>query len=173
MSLVGRGPADYSDACVAGWLSICLSMYVSSSPSNLVSTVIARPFCNCLVKKINQGTDVFTHKHTELPASSFSIVPRSVCSDARMYEINYIDLQFLLLPNHKIKIAYTGQLAVGSRALYCKYTFLSFLKKLSALTMGVEGGLGGGGICKKMDYVYILTLLINIMLMDFHHLLLF
>ena len=61
--LVGRGPADYSDACVA------LYFYVSS-PSDLVSTVITRSLCNCLVKKVNHGTDVFTHKHTELPASS-------------------------------------------------------------------------------------------------------
>ena len=82
-------------------------------------------------------------------------------------------------PNHKIKIAQTGQLAVGIRALDCKYTFLSFLKKLSALTTGMEGGLGGGGegYANKMGYIYIyiLTLLINIMLMltDFNHLLLF
>ena len=62
-------------------------------PSDLVSTVIACPLCSCLVKKISQGTDVFTHKHTELPASS---LPCAVCSQARMYEINHIDHQFFI-----------------------------------------------------------------------------
>ena len=32
--------------------------------------------------KVNHGTDVFTHKHIELPASSY------ICSQAHMYEIN-------------------------------------------------------------------------------------
>ena len=61
------------------YLSVYLYFYVSSSPCDFVSTLIARPLYDCLVKKINQGTDVFTHKHTELPTSSFSIVPCSVC----------------------------------------------------------------------------------------------
>ena len=50
------------------------------------SQCLVSPLCNCLVKKINQGTDVFAHRHTELPASPFSIV----CSQARVYEINHI-----------------------------------------------------------------------------------
>ena len=57
---------------------------------------------------------------------------------------------FLLSPNHKITVALTGQLAVGIHTLDCKYTFLSFLKKLAALTTGMEEGLWGGGgeVCK-------------------------
>ena len=91
--------------------------------------MIARPLCN--VKKTNQG-------------------PCSVRSQAGMYEINKLTNSFLLLPNHKIKIA--GQLAVGICALDCKYTFSSFLKKLSALTTGMEGGLEDAN---KMGYIYI------------------
>ena len=67
--------------------------------------------------------------------------PCSVCSQACTYKINYIDQQFfLVLQNHKIKVAETGQLAVGIRAL----DFLSFLKMLTALTMGRawKGGYG-------------------------------
>ena len=67
----------------------------------------------------------------------FQHKPCSVCSQARTYEINYIlTSSFLLSQTHKIKIAETGQLAVGIRALDCKYIFLSFLKMLTALTTG-------------------------------------
>ena len=72
---------------LAGYLSIYLYFYVSSSPSDFFSTVIISPPCNCLVEKVNHGTNVFTHKHIELPASSY------ICSQAHMYEINYIDWQ--------------------------------------------------------------------------------
>ena len=37
--------------------------------------------------------------------------------------LTILSSSFLLLQNHKIKIAETGQLAVGIRALDCKYTF--------------------------------------------------
>ena len=51
--------------------------YVSSSPSFLVfTTVITRSLCNCLEKKVNHGTDVFSNKQAELPASS----QHSMCS---------------------------------------------------------------------------------------------
>ena len=53
-------------------LSVCLSVVVGFRPC--FHSVWSHPLCNCLVKKINQGTDVLTHKHTELPASSFSIM---------------------------------------------------------------------------------------------------
>ena len=46
--------------------------------------------------------------------------------------------------NHKIKIAGTGQFAVGILPLECKYTSLSFLKMLTALTTCM-GRKGGGG----------------------------
>ena len=42
--------------------------------------------------------------------------------------------------NHKIKIAGTGQLAVGIRPLGCKYTFLSFPKMLTALRTRIGKG---------------------------------
>ena len=104
---------------MAIYASICLYFYVSSSPFDLVSTVITRPLCNCLVKKINQGTDVFTHKITELPASSFSII----CV------LKHVRTRLIMLTcgknNHKIKIAGTGQLAIGIRPLDCKYIVCS------------------------------------------------
>ena len=67
-------------------LSVCLS--ISLSPSDFLSTVIISALCNCLVEKVNHGTDVFNHKHTELPASSY------ICSQAHMYEIYYTDRQY-------------------------------------------------------------------------------
>ena len=104
-------------------------------------SVWSRPLCNRLVKKINQGTDVLTHKHTELPASSFTII----CSQAGMYEINYIDCR-AVKHNHKVKIAESGQLAVGIHPFDCKYTFLSFLKMLIALT----ACMGREEVCEKV-----------------------
>ena len=78
--------SDQSDAFVAGFLYIFVSIYLSIFLCLVVGfrprfhSAWSRPLCNCLVKKINQGTD----KHTELPASSFSIM----CSQTRMYEID-------------------------------------------------------------------------------------
>ena len=100
--LVGRDPAAYSisNASVAGSLHMFLYFYVSSPPSDLVSTVITRPLCNCLVKKVNHGTDLFSHKHTELPASSFSII----CV------LKHVRTRLTILTgsknNHKIKVAH-------------------------------------------------------------------
>ena len=47
--------------------------------------------------------------------------------------------------NHKIKIAETGQLAVGIRPLNCKYTFIisEILSSLTTCRGGREGGGGG------------------------------
>ena len=54
-------------------------------------SVWSRPLCNCLVKKISQGTDVLTHK---LPTSSFSVM----CSQALCTRL------IILTSNHKIRI---------------------------------------------------------------------
>ena len=48
--------------------------------------------------------------------------------------------------SHKIKIAETGQLAVGIRPLDCKYTFI-ISDLLSTLT--TCKGRQGGGVCEK------------------------
>ena len=76
----------------------------------------------------------------------FSIIPCSVCSEPR----TYTDPQFFYYykNNHKINIALT----VDIRALDCKYIFLSFLKTMTALTMGGGGGgeRGDGGCWSKM-----------------------
>ena len=98
---------------------------------------------NLCLSQTEMVNHVFTHKHTELPAFSFSIMHCSVCSQARTYQIKYIDRQFLLSQNC------SGQLAVGILPLYCKYTFLSFLKMLNALTTVKIGGGGGGGGMKE------------------------
>ena len=133
---VGRCPADYS---VGGWLYVfCLSIFLLS-PSNLVSTVITHPLCNCLVKKINQGTAVFTHKHTELPVSSF----RVICV------LKHIHTRLIILTcgknNHKIKITGIGQLAVGSRPVDFKYTFI-ISENADTLTTCMGRG---EGVCEK------------------------
>ena len=59
--------------------------YISMSRRRVATSFLqclVRPLCSCLVKKINQA-----QMFTELPASSFSIM----CSQARMYDINYIE----------------------------------------------------------------------------------
>ena len=90
--LVGRpiGPSDQSDAIVAGFLymflSIGLFIYISMSCRGFrprFHSVWFRPSATALSKRSTRAQ----HKHNELPASSFSIM----CSKARMYEINYID----------------------------------------------------------------------------------
>ena len=53
---------------------------------------------------------------------------------------------FLSLPNHKIKIAETGQLAVGIRTLDCKYTFI-----ISETADCI--GYGDGGISETADCI--------------------
>ena len=61
--------------------------YISMSHHHLPTSfpqLLSHSLLNCLVKKVNHGTDVFTHKHT---ASYY------MCSQARTYEINYIDRQ--------------------------------------------------------------------------------
>ena len=70
---------------MCNYVSIYISVAVS--PSDLLSTVIISLPLQLPSQKVNHDTDVFNHKHTELPASSFSIM----CSQALMYEINYID----------------------------------------------------------------------------------
>ena len=77
-------------AHICNWLASYLFIYISMSHRRLLTSFtqwLAHPLCNCLVKKVNHGTDVFTHKDIELPASSY------ICSQAHMYEINYIDRQ--------------------------------------------------------------------------------
>ena len=83
---------------LAGWLPACLPaiyLSVSSSPSDFLSTVIISPLCNCLVEKVNHGTDVFTHKHIELPVSSY------ICSQAHIYRKN--DLILIMTPEKQDK----------------------------------------------------------------------
>ena len=63
-----RRPSDESDAIVAGclhmYLAGWLSGYISMSRRRVPTSFPQWPshaLCNCLVKKINQGTDVLTH----------------------------------------------------------------------------------------------------------------
>ena len=122
-------PSNQKDVIVAGFLSIYLS-------NDLVFSVWSRPLCNCLVNKINQGRDVFTHKHTELPASSFSI--KQVCT------------RLIILTggknNSKIKIAQSGKLAVGSHPFDCKYASI-----ISENADSIDC-LYGEGVCEKVGF---------------------
>ena len=68
-----RRPYDQSDAIVAGFLYMLVSIVFLCLVVGFLhrfTVFLSRPLCNCLVEKINQGTDVLTHKHTALPASS-------------------------------------------------------------------------------------------------------
>ena len=64
-------------------MSLCFILGRENVPS--VAEVVNRS----LKADCTDFTDVFTHKHIELPASSY------ICSQAHMYEIkiNYIDRQ--------------------------------------------------------------------------------
>ena len=88
-----------------------------------------------------------------------------------MYEINYIDQQFVIITKPQDKNSLNWPVGSGHSRLGLQIYLLSFLKKLSTLTTGMKRGLGRGEDAN--NNIYILTLLINIMLMDFHHLLLF
>ena len=65
-----------------------------------------------------------------------------------MYEINYIDQQFFIITKPQDKNSVNWPVGSGHSCLGLQIYFISFLEKLSALTMGMEGGLGGGGGCE-------------------------
>ena len=121
--------------CLSVCLSVCLCLVEGFRPR--FHSVWSRALCNCLVKKISQCTDVLTHKHTELclPPLLALCVLKHICR------------RLIILTggknSHKIKIAESGQLAVGSQhpPLRLQMYFLSFPKMLIALTacMGREG----------------------------------
>ena len=86
------------------WLGSYLSIVVGFRPR--FHSVLSRPLCKCLVKKINQGTDVLTHNC--LPPLLALCVLKHVCT------------RLIILTgsknSHKIKIAVASwQSAVGSR----------------------------------------------------------
>ena len=78
-----------------------------------------------------------------------------------MYEINYIDQQFFIITKPQDKNSLNWPVGSGHSSLGLQIYFLSFLKKLRALTAGIEGGLagvcvcGGGGHVNKMGYICI------------------
>ena len=74
---------------LAGYLAIFLCLVVGFRLR--FHTVWSRPLCNCLVKKINQGTDVLTHNC--LPPPLALCVLKHVCTRL-----------IILTSNHKIKI---------------------------------------------------------------------
>ena len=99
-------------AYICIWLGMWLSGYISMSRRRVPTS-----FSQCLVspplqlpcQKDQPGYRCFDSK---LPASSFSVM----CSEARMYVINYIDQQ----SQNKNRC---GQLAVGIHPFDCKYLF--------------------------------------------------
>ena len=120
------------------WLGgyICFYITVSLSTSGLVSRVITRPLCNCLVKRSTM-------------VQMFSLINILNCLPPllTLCILKHVRMRLTILTgggksNHKIKIAETGQLAVSILPLDCKYTFLSFPKMLTALTTCT--GRGGG-----------------------------
>ena len=98
---------------LAIWLAIFLCLVVGFLPR--FHSVWSHPLCNCLVKKINQGTDVLTHNC--LPPLLALSVPKHVCT------------RLIILTscknNHKIKIDVgSWQSAVGIHPFDCKYLFI-------------------------------------------------
>ena len=103
-----RRPSDES-GCYCGWVPIYVSGWVSGYLTIWLSgylgiflclvvgfrprfhSVWSCPLCNCLVKKINQGTDVLTHNC--LPPLLALCVLKHVCTRL-----------IILTSNHKIKI---------------------------------------------------------------------
>ena len=120
-------------------LSIFLCLVVGFRPR--FHSVWSRPLCNCLVKKINQGTDVLTHKHTELPSSSFRII----CSQASMYGINYIDRQWKQSQDKN-----SWKWPVGSRHSPLQLQIYFFTISENAYRIGC---LYGDGVCEKVGSV--------------------
>ena len=120
-----RRPSNESDVIVAG----CLPIYVSGSVSGYLAismsdgrfrprfhSVWSRPLCNCLVKKINQGTDVLTLNC--LPPLLALCVLKHLCT-----------ILIILTSNHKIKIDVASwQSAFGIHPFDCKYLFYHFRK---------------------------------------------
>ena len=110
---------------LARTLSIYIS--VSLSPSDFLSTVIISPPLQLPCQKVNHGTDVFTHKRIELPGSSY------ICSQAQMYEINYIDWQ-------QDKSSWNFVVGSSHAPLGLQIYILSFPKMLIALTTCMGSG---------------------------------
>ena len=128
------------------------------------------PLCNFLVKKS-------THKHTELLASSY------MCSQARVYEINYIDQQWKQSQDENSwnNVVASWQSAVGSRqsavAPWTANILFHNFRNADRINYIYGGGEGWKGGCKsKMGcslYIYMYIWYIKILLTDFHNLLLF
>ena len=121
-------------AYICIWLSGYISMSRRRVPTSFSQCFVSLPL-QLPCQKDQPGYRCFDSK---LPASSFSVM----CSQARMYEINYIDRR---KNNHKIKIAVASwQSAVGSYPFDCEYT--NILIVLTACT-------GGRGVCEKVGCV--------------------
>ena len=117
---------------LSGYLGVFLCLVVGSRPR--FHSVWSRPLCNCLVNKINQGTDVLTHNC--LPPLLALCVLKHVCTRL-----------IILTSNHNIKI----DVASRHSPLRLQIPLLSFQKMLIALTacMG-RGGVRKRGYCSKM-----------------------
>ena len=122
---------------ICNWLAIFLCLIVGFRPC--FHSVWSRPLCNCLVKKINQGTDVLTDNC--LPPLLALCVLKHVCT------------RLIILTgcknNHKIKIDVASRQSAFTPST--ANTFLSSPKMLIALTacMG-RGGVRKRGSCSKM-----------------------
>ena len=106
-------------------IHLCLVVtFISIYPSMPLFHSDCSPPLQLPCQKINQGRDVFTHKHTKLPTSPFSIVPCSVCSQARMYEINYNDQQFFIITKPPDKNSLNWPVGSGLSRLGLQIYFL-------------------------------------------------
>ena len=103
--------------------------------STSFSQCLVLPLCNCLVKKINQGTGVLTHNC--LPPLLALCVLKHVCT------------RLIILTSgknsHKIKIAVASwQSAFSIHPFDCKYTNILII---------LTACIGGRGVCEKVGPV--------------------
>ena len=109
---------------VTGWLSIFVCLVVTFRPRFHIDYLA--PSATALLKRSTM-VQMFS------PINMLNYLPPLLA----LCVLKHVRTRIIILigrkSNHKIKIAGTGQLAVGIRPLGCKYTFLSFTKMLTAL----------------------------------------
>ena len=121
MRLLTKAMLVWLGTYICNWLAILLAIFlcldVGFRPR--FHSVWSRPLCNCLVKKINQVTDVLTHNF--LPPLLALCVLKHICMRL---------IVFTGCKNNQKKNR-CGQLAVGSRQsavgihpFDCKYLFI-------------------------------------------------
>ena len=138
---------------VTGWLSIYVSIFLCLVVTLwLLSTVIISPLCNCLVKKVNHGTDVSLINILNcLPHLIF--VPKHICTRLTILTSSK--------NNHKIKVAETLQRPVGNEHAPLGLQIYYFIISENADCIDYLYGEGGrrGSAVKEVARVKLATII--------------